>query len=101
MKFAALLVVVALTGAGTGTYAYRAGQAAATPCAASAATAAPSAGRTFRASNGVVLTADDLDRLDADDRAIEKGRAELEYFFKKNPVKRGAGTTKPDPPRAR
>jgi len=45
-----------------------------------AATAARSP-RTFTASSGYVLSADDLDRIDADHTA-EKAAAELEYYVK-------------------
>jgi hypothetical protein len=42
--------------------------------------------RTFRASNGVVLTAADLDRIDARSREIAKYSAEMEYVMKRTPL---------------
>jgi hypothetical protein len=59
---------------------------------------APAAGA-WRASNGVVLTADDLARLDARDRELDKHAAEIEYSLlgrpepprvKRGPIKSGA-----------
>lgn len=83
MKFAALLVVAALTGAGAGSFAYKAGRAAATPCVAPAAASAPLSPGAWRASNGVVLTADDIARLDAQNRDADRHAAELEYSLSK------------------
>lgn len=52
------------------------------------ATAAPATkSRTFTSSNGYVLTAADLDRIDADHTA-EKAAAEVEYYMRKHPLLR-------------
>jgi len=50
------------------------------------ATKPASSGRTFRASNGVVLTAAELDRIDARGREIDRYVAEVEYVAKKTPL---------------
>lgn len=51
------------------------------------ATATPRRSRTFTASSGYVLNADDLDRIDGDHRA-EKSAAELEYYVKTHDARR-------------
>lgn len=48
--------------------------------------AGPARARTFTATNGVVLTSDDLDRIDADGREVDKHIAELEYIAKQSPL---------------
>lgn len=44
--------------------------------------------RTYRASNGVVLTAKELDEQDAIERNLERSAARFEYSIKKPPSQR-------------